>query len=182
VPTPAEHRALLFVAVVAALGVGVRGLAAWRRPEPPLADREALAQQLSAVDSLIAAGGRRRGASGAASPAAAPAASPGRAGAAPAAAAGAPGPAGQGPAGTTIDVNVASAGELDRLPGIGPALASRIVADREANGPFGSVEALQRVRGIGPALAARLAPHVTFSRSPRPIQTGVSAPGDVRRP
>jgi len=66
-----------------------------------------------------------------------------------------------------IDVDRADVDALDRLPGIGPALARRIVEDRDANGPFGSVDALQRVRGIGPALAARLAPLVTFSGVPR---------------
>jgi competence protein ComEA len=62
-----------------------------------------------------------------------------------------------------IDVDVADATALDALPGIGPSLAGRIVAERAANGPFGSLDGLQRVRGIGPALAGRLAPHVTFS-------------------
>lgn len=150
----------MFVAVIAALGVGVRGMAAWRAPAPPIADREALAQQLSAVDSLIAAGGRRRGAA------------QGKSGA----------QAAPGLAQHPIDVDVAPASELERLPGIGPALAGRIVADREANGPFGSAAALQRVRGVGPVLAGRLAPYVTFSRSPRPIQTGVPPAGSVRRP
>ncbi len=71
----------------------------------------------------------------------------------------------------SVDVDVASAAELDRLPGIGPALAGRIVADREAHGPFGSLQALERVKGIGPALAAKIAPLVTFSFSPRPSDT-----------
>lgn len=66
-----------------------------------------------------------------------------------------------------MDLDYAGAEELDRLPGIGPSLAARIVADRDSAGPFGSLEGLQRVRGIGPALAAKLAPLVTFSgRSP----------------
>lgn len=55
-----------------------------------------------------------------------------------------------------IDVNVADAGLLERLPGIGPALAARIVADREARGRFGSVADLDRVPGVGPATVARL--------------------------
>lgn len=176
----------MFVAVIAALGVGVRGMAAWRAPAPPLADREALAQQLSAVDSLIASGGRRRGATqgttggaAAGTKAGANAARSARNGTV-STAGGAKAPPGLAPA--AIDVDVAPASELDRLPGIGPALAGRIVADREANGPFGSVEALQRVRGVGPALAGRVAPYVTFSRSPRPIQTGVPPAGSVRRP
>lgn len=56
-----------------------------------------------------------------------------------------------------IDINSASAAQLEALPGIGPALAGRIVASREAEGPFASVSALQRVRGIGPRTVERLA-------------------------
>jgi comEA protein len=49
-----------------------------------------------------------------------------------------------------IDINHASAEELDLLPGIGPALAERIIVYRETHGLFGSVEELQDVSGIGP--------------------------------
>lgn len=59
-----------------------------------------------------------------------------------------------------IDLDRADAVELDLLPGIGPALAARIVEDREANGPFGSPEGLGRVRGIGPAIVEGVRPHV----------------------
>ena len=48
-----------------------------------------------------------------------------------------------------INVNVADEQKLRLLPGIGPALAARIVADRESNGPFKNVDDLKRVRGIG---------------------------------
>jgi competence ComEA-like helix-hairpin-helix protein len=48
-----------------------------------------------------------------------------------------------------IDINIASAAQLELLPAIGPTLAARIVADREANGPFATVDDLGRVRGIG---------------------------------
>jgi competence ComEA-like helix-hairpin-helix protein len=58
--------------------------------------------------------------------------------------------------GTALNVNRATAVELERLPGIGPSLARRIVADREARGPFATVQALDRVPGIGPALVGRL--------------------------
>jgi competence protein ComEA len=60
------------------------------------------------------------------------------------------------PAGPALNVNRATAVELEGLPGIGPALARRIVADREAQGPFATIAALDRVPGIGPALMARL--------------------------
>ena len=48
-----------------------------------------------------------------------------------------------------ININRATAGELDALPGIGPVLASRIIDYRKANGPFASVDDLQKVSGIG---------------------------------
>lgn len=60
-----------------------------------------------------------------------------------------------GPA-SRVDVNHADAAELERLPGIGPSLAARIVDDRQRRGPFRSVRDLDRVRGIGPATVARL--------------------------
>lgn len=50
-----------------------------------------------------------------------------------------------------VDVNRATAAELDRLPGVGPATATAIVTERERNGPFVSVDDLERVPGIGPA-------------------------------
>ena len=59
-----------------------------------------------------------------------------------------------------LNINTASLAELDSLPGIGPALAQRIVEDREANGPYVSVEELARVRGIGPSLVEKLRPLV----------------------
>ena len=55
-----------------------------------------------------------------------------------------------------VDVNTAGVAELERLPQVGPALARRIVEDREARGPFGSAEDLSRVRGIGPRTVANL--------------------------
>lgn len=50
-----------------------------------------------------------------------------------------------------ININLADAPELDRLPGIGPTLAQEIVRYREANGPFARIEDLLNVPGIGPA-------------------------------
>ncbi|WP_236605540.1 ComEA family DNA-binding protein [Sandaracinus amylolyticus] len=55
-----------------------------------------------------------------------------------------------------LDLNVADAAALQALPRIGPSLARRIIEDREANGPFTSVDDLDRVRGIGPATIEQL--------------------------
>jgi competence protein ComEA len=49
-----------------------------------------------------------------------------------------------------ININTASAADLEKLPGIGSALAARIVAYREEHGPFAQVDDLTRVPGIGP--------------------------------
>lgn len=54
--------------------------------------------------------------------------------------------------GERLDLNDAPASELVRLPRVGPALARRIVADRESNGPFRTLDDLDRVPGVGPAL------------------------------
>lgn len=62
---------------------------------------------------------------------------------------------------SVLNVNRATAVELETLPGIGPSLARRIVADREARGPFATAESLDRVPGIGPGLVARLGRLVT---------------------
>jgi competence protein ComEA len=59
-----------------------------------------------------------------------------------------------------LDLNGASWAELLQLPGLGPALAERILAYREANGPFQSVEELDNVKGIGPKLLDRIWPFV----------------------
>lgn len=63
-----------------------------------------------------------------------------------------------------VDVNRATQAELERLPGIGPALATRIIAYRDSVGRFERIDQLERVRGIGPAMLARLTPLVTTGR------------------
>jgi competence protein ComEA len=57
---------------------------------------------------------------------------------------------------TRMDLNRASSEELQALPGIGPALAERILESRAREGYFRSLEDLLRVRGIGPATLARI--------------------------
>jgi len=64
--------------------------------------------------------------------------------------------------GSPIDINTASAAELDELPGIGPALAERIVALRSERGPFRSVDELELVEGISERTVEQLRPLVTL--------------------
>ena len=149
-PTRSERQALLFLASVALLGAGWRTVRASTAPEPTVAEREALAAQIAAVDSVRAGGHRKR--PGASSKVAA---------------SGTSGP---------IDVNTATAAELEALPRIGPALAGRIIAYRDSAGPFASIEALEQVRGVGPAMAKALASRVTFSTSRRPTDAATDRP------
>ena len=65
-------------------------------------------------------------------------------------------------AGLLIDLNTAPAEQLELLPGIGPARAAAIIADRQAMGPFRTVDDLQRIRGIGPATVESLRPYVSL--------------------
>ena len=64
-----------------------------------------------------------------------------------------------------LDLNAATAEALTALPGIGEALAGRIVAYRAENGPFGSVEELTNVSGIGPAKLAALEGLITVEET-----------------
>ncbi|MCP4809111.1 MAG: ComEA family DNA-binding protein [Proteobacteria bacterium] len=50
-----------------------------------------------------------------------------------------------------MNINSASLSQLEQLPGIGPAKATAILDDRDANGPFASCADLSRVNGIGDA-------------------------------
>jgi hypothetical protein len=61
------------------------------------------------------------------------------------------------PDGGVVDLNAAGVAELSPLPGIGRVWAERIVADREARGPFRSVEDLGRLEGFNPAKLPALA-------------------------
>lgn len=65
--------------------------------------------------------------------------------------------------GERIDLNTAPAGDLVRLPGIGEKRAADIVAWREANGPFQSVDDLDKVPGIGEKTLERLREYMTVS-------------------
>lgn len=57
---------------------------------------------------------------------------------------------GAGSAGALVNINSADVATLETLPGVGPVTAQKIVAEREANGPFATPDDLSRVAGIGP--------------------------------
>jgi len=61
-----------------------------------------------------------------------------------------------------ININAADSPTLQLLPGIGPVLAERILADRATRGPYRDLDDLQRVKGIAYKLAERMKPHVRF--------------------
>jgi competence protein ComEA len=68
--------------------------------------------------------------------------------------------------GNLVDINTASQEALESLPGIGPVLAQRIIAYREANGIFAAVEDLQKVEGVGADTFDKLRELVTVGGAP----------------
>lgn len=78
----------------------------------------------------------------------------------------------------TVNINTAGAVELAQLPGLGPAMAQRIVDYREDHGPFASIDSLLDVPGVGEVTLADIRPHV------RPIRPTKRADNDrgVRPP
>ena len=151
-PTPNERKGLLFLALVALSGTGVR---MWRAKTPPptFAESAALDRQLVRVDSAQSARRSRtkRPKPGTAARAAVQDSQP-------------------------VEINAAPAGRIEALPGIGPALARRIVAHRDSAGSFADLAALCEVRGIGPALAERLRPLVTFDGRSSPVSDVCDSP------
>lgn len=147
--TPGERKALLFFGAVLLFGGSVR--AARAVTDADGVDHRAASaidRQIAAVDSVRKNGKSRKGKrKQAAKSEAVPA---------------------------VIDLDVASAAEIETLRGIGPALAQRIVADRDSLGPFGSLGELQRVKGVGPRLAAKVESGVTFSLHSRRARNEIS--------
>ncbi len=67
---------------------------------------------------------------------------------------------GRKPPPVATNINTAGEAELQRLPRVGPAIAARIVAYRQANGRFRTAEAIQDVKGIGPKTFEKMAPWI----------------------
>jgi comEA protein len=68
----------------------------------------------------------------------------------------------EAPSALPININTAASADLEQLPGIGPTLAQSIIAYRDANGPFLSLEALQQVPGIGPRTFEAIKPFISI--------------------
>jgi len=170
-PLRSDHKALVFVGAIAILGTGVRVLRASARSAPE--SQPALERQAHAADSAANAqldhasrghGGRqgdglppqgrsrrsRRGRS-----------------------AQLDSTAGRGAnklpmdrvgyVNGRLDLDVATAAQIDSLPGVSPLMARRIVLDRMRRGPFLNFDGLKRVTGVGPRFIQQLDSMVTFS-------------------
>lgn len=67
---------------------------------------------------------------------------------------------GSSAANTLVNINTASADELDTLPGVGPSTAATIIQDREQSGPFTSIEDIMRISGIGEKKFAKIKDYI----------------------
>ncbi len=90
-----------------------------------------------------------------------------------------PPPAEESPPAAPLDLDIASVADLDALGVLKPGVARMIIADREAFGPFGSIRGLERVPYLRKSAISALAPLVTFSRVPRPINAVFPARPDT---
>jgi competence protein ComEA len=64
-----------------------------------------------------------------------------------------------------IDINTADSAALESVPGLGKSLSQRILAFREKNGPFQSVDDLLKVQGIGEKSIQKLRPYLTVAKA-----------------
>jgi competence protein ComEA len=179
-----DQKALLFLGAVAVLGAGVRVVRASGRDD--VGAQPALERQAQAADSAAKAGrapvrqGQGRGqrgkrASGAKtetarsrSSRASRDTSHAREGASSARARSVSGPLDHpGYVAGKLDLDVATAAQIDSLPGISLAMAKRIVVDRMTRGPFVTRDGFRRVRGTGPVFMSRIDSLVTYSGTVR---------------
>ena len=186
-----DHKALLFLGAVGVLGAGVRVVRTAAGQQAP-ATQPALDRQMRVADSAAAAqrktkgkpqgpargrgGGRKKTGSDSSDKSSGQSQLPG-------AVAGRPRPpqAGlqgsldrHGYIGKRLDLDVATAAQIDSLPGVSPLMARRIVADRIRRGPFLNMSGLQRVSGAGHQFIQKIDTLVTFSGTyafPSPTDT-----------
>lgn len=173
--TPAERKALLFFALVATMGAGVRlwrsHHADTRKGSPAEAtnaesydsnDRPRASARTGSRKTKKAYPGRPSGGRGSSSREKSPAAGRGR---------GSRTDQIDRDFASTVDLDRASTSEIDALGVLQPGMARLIVADRDSFGPFGSIQELARVPFLSTTVIRKLAPRVTFSRLPRPRNT-----------
>jgi competence protein ComEA len=189
-----DHKALLFLGAVGVLGAGVRVVRTAGGQQAP-ATQPALDRQMRVADSAAAAqrkaksnsqgpargrgSGRGKKASGDSTDAAKGQSSQGGPGRVRPAS---PGLAGSldrpGYIGKRLDLDVATAAQIDSLPGVTPLMARRIADDRVRRGPFLSMSGLQRVSGVGHGFMQKIDTLVTFSGTyafPSPSDTIIKA-------
>ncbi len=181
-----DHKALIFLATVAVLGAGVRVVRASGRGATPDA-QPALDRQMQAADSAshAARGGRgsARGGGGSAKTKRKKSSSAARDTAQQKSARDSTLTKSRGALdqpgwiGAKLDLDVATAAQLDSLPGVTPAMAKRIIADRMMRGPFLNRDGLRRVPGTGPRFLAAIDSTITFSGTfSRPVATDTVIP------
>lgn len=167
-----DHKALLFLGAVAILGAGVRAVRAAGGNE--VGEQPALERQAQAADSAARAGRAKSRAKSRAS-GAKKREEKGESVESSRASRAAHGPLDHpGYVAGKLDLDVATAAQIDSLPGVGPAMARRIARDRIARGPFVTRDGLRRVPGTGPRFMAHIDSLVTFSgtvKHPSPLDT-----------
>ena len=150
-----DHKALVFLGAVGVLGAGVRVVRAAGKESIP-AVQPALEHQARVADSAAQAQrggkGKKKGRSGRggserdqARPQ--PPGSPDR----------------RGYVGGRLDLDVATAAQIDSLPGVSATMARRIAVDRARRGPFTNAAGLQRVSGVGKRFLQQIDTLVTYS-------------------
>jgi competence ComEA-like helix-hairpin-helix protein len=76
-----------------------------------------------------------------------------------------------------VNLNTATAAQLQEVPGIGPATADKILKMRKSYGPFKSVDDLRAIKGIGPKRMEKMRKYVTVGKPVAPKESsGESAP------
>jgi DNA uptake protein ComE-like DNA-binding protein len=174
-----DHKALIFLGAVAVLGAGVRVVRAASTERPTA--QPALEHQMASADSSARATGKRKstaaqhgGGKGTRHVAAGPS-SRDSSRKSPKDTTQQLNPPQVGPldragyVGRKLDLDVATAAQIDSLPGVTPTMARRIAADRMRRGPFLNAQGLRRVSGVGPNFLREIDSLVTFSGTLKPL-------------
>jgi DNA uptake protein ComE-like DNA-binding protein len=154
-PIRSDQKALMFLGAVGVLGAGVRVVRAAGKDSIP-AVQPALERQASVADSAASAQRRgsgkkkARGGRGKSEPSQSRTKSPGS-------------PDRPGYVRGRLDLDVATAAQIDSLPGVSATMARRIAVDRARRGPFTNSAGLQRVSGVGKRFLQQIDSLVTFS-------------------